>query len=217
MFNITFLVHEIQAINELFFSPMAIYIIVWDMHRTAQTKRCSSSSVCTSPCNDTGANPFSLAYESDDDNESNMFGDDSSVYDEKESFMESGLERDMDEKVLAYIDCIQNRAPGAVIIPVCSHDDEFECGTMESARRAYALRERILHHEQLHIERLQRKMEHCASRREDLKRLRRKLTSRPKFVFASASDFAPAIRVSSKCSSYPFWYFVLLFIWLTST
>jgi len=191
-----------HAINELFFSPMAIYIIVWDMHRTAQTKRNRSSSLCTHSATDIGANPFSLAYESDDEDESDILRDDASEADEKD-FMEATLDRDMDEKVLTYIDCIQNRVPGAVIIPVCSHEDEFDSSTLESARRAYTLRERILHHEQLHIEHLQRKLEQCGNRRQDLQRLRRMLTNRPKFVFASASDFAPAIRVSSKrCTGY---------------
>lgn len=121
----------------------------------------------------------------------------------EEQRADKALDQDIDEKVQYWVNCIQNRVPGAVILPVVSHEDIFD-GTQEAQRRMKRLKERLLLHERKRIEGLHKRLEVLKSQKradtEEAARLRRLLSpfSRPKLLFGDDDDICP--RVSSEYS-----------------
>ncbi len=55
------------------------------------------------------------------------------------------LERDIDEKIQFWVDCVQSSVPGSVILPVATFDDYFDSrGGIEEARRRCNIMKRRL-------------------------------------------------------------------------
>lgn len=185
--------HVYHATHELFFSPRALYVLVWDMGATnSSTLRKQDSSV-----QDKGA--FSLSIDASDDEDED---DDDFAAEEEARRAERALERDIDEKVQFWVDCIQSSAPGAAILPVASFSDFFgEEGEGEARRRCNILKNRLLRQEERRIDGLkQRLKEYEDQNRADdptASRLRKLLCSytRPKLIFGD-SDSDSLVRVS---------------------
>ena len=185
--------HVYHATHELFFSPRALYVLVWDMgatnHGTLKRKN--------SPAEERGA--FKLSYdsdeESDEEEEEEGFNSES-----EERRADRALERDIDEKVQFWIDCIQSSAPGAAILPVASFNDHFEDMEDEAKRRCIVMKNRLLKHEERRIEGIQNRLKeyHDQNRANDegAVRLQKLLCSftRPKLIFGDDDD--PVVRVS---------------------
>ena len=181
--------HVYHATHELFFSPRALYILVWDMGITnAWTHKRRSHSEFSQ-----GA--FKLSYDSSDDEEDEE--------DEEAKRADRALERDIDEKVQFWVDCIQSSAPGAAILPVASFDDYFDdeigWGKDEASRRCAVMRDRLIKHEEKRVQGLRERLEayerdHRANSEAAL-RLRKLLCPfcRPKLVFGSDGG---VVRVS---------------------
>jgi len=182
--------HVYHATHELFFSPRALYILVWDMGiNNSETHKRKRHSECSQ-----GA--FKLSYDSSDDEEDPLDNDESKQADR-------ALERDIDEKVQFWVDCIQSSAPGAAILPVASFDDYFDdvmgWGVTEAKRRCGIMRDRLLKHEEKRVQGLQERLEayergHRANSEAAL-RLRKLLCPfcRPKLIFGSDGS---VVRVS---------------------
>mmetsp|Transcript_14610 Transcript_14610/g.42034 ORF Transcript_14610/g.42034 Transcript_14610/m.42034 type:complete len:1796 (+) Transcript_14610:222-5609(+) len=181
--------HVYHATHELFFSPRALYILVWDMgitnNETHKRRRHSEFSQ--------GA--FKLSYDSSDDEEEGE--------DDEAKRADRALERDIDEKVQFWVDCIQSSAPGAAILPVASFDDYFDdeigWGKEEANRRCAVMRDRLIKHEEKRVQGLRERLEayerdHRANSEAAL-RLRKLLCPfcRPKLVFGSDGG---VVRVS---------------------
>ena len=133
--------HVYHATHELFFSPRALYVLVWDMGATNQSTLRRPGSV------DDDQGSFRLSYESSDDE------DDDFLAEEEARRADRALERDIDEKVQFWVDCIQSSVPGAAILPVASFDDYFEQGGNkdEAERRCNVMKRRLLRHEERRI------------------------------------------------------------------
>lgn len=147
---------------------------------------------------ETGA--FRLSYDSeseDDEKEGEDFLDE-----EETRRADRALERDIDEKVQFWVDCIQSSAPGAAIIPVASKDDFFssEDGEGEARRRCNILKNRLLKHEERRMEGLRKRLQAFIdqNRPDDpaARRLRNLLCSytRPRLIFGEGEDCM--VRVS---------------------
>jgi hypothetical protein len=188
--------HVYHATHELFFSNQALYVLVWDMGATnrATRKRKSMRS------DERGA--FKLSYDSSDDEEE-VDVDDVNEFSEEEEVRRAdrALERDIDEKVQFWIDCIQSSAPGAAILPVASFADYFAKygGEAEAKRRCNMLKKRLLKHEERRIQgikqRLQEYYDQNRANDQAAIRLRKLLCSytRPKLIFG---DNESVVRVS---------------------
>ena len=172
--------HVYHATHELFFSQRALYVLVWDMGATnVATKQRKQDYERTQ-----GA--FKLSYDSDD-----ASGDeDDFTSGEEARRADRALERDIDDKVQFWVDCIQSSAPGAAILPVASFDDLFqENGSQEAIRRCNILKRRLLKHEARRIQGIKDRLkEYCDQNRandEVALRLRKLLCSytRPKLIF----------------------------------
>lgn len=85
--------------------------------------------------------PFAL-IDSDDE--------DTAVSEPEARRADRALERDIDEKVQFWVDCIQSSVPGSVILPVATFDDYFdtEGGVEEARRRCNVMKRRLLQHEE---------------------------------------------------------------------
>jgi GTPase SAR1 family protein len=184
--------HVYHATHELFFSQRALYVLVWDMGATnsATMKRKNSRD------NDRGA--FKLSYDSSDDESD----DDAFTSEEEARRADRALERDIDEKVQFWVDCIQSSAPGAAILPVASFDDLFSDNSNEEAkRRCNIMKQRLLRHEERRIKGIKdRLQEYCDKNRandEGALRLRKLLCSytRPKLIFGNDEEDS-VVRVS---------------------
>lgn len=180
--------HVYHATHELFFSPHALYVVVWDMGATNHATHRRKVTV-----RDRGA--FRLAYDSSDEED-----DDDFTFEEETRRADRALERDIDEKVQFWVECIQSCAPGAAVLPVASFDDYFSADNAEEAtRRCNILKNRLMKHEERRIaglkERLdQYKAENRASD-EAAHRLRKLLCpyTRPKLMFGNDDS---VVRVS---------------------
>jgi len=207
--------HVYHATHELFFSSNALYVLVWDMGATNKSTLKRKSILLRSKSSDyynyesnTGGGDFKLTYdsESDDEDDDSTLGRDESGRtssnnvdaDEDARRAERALERDIDEKIQFWVDCIQSSAPGAAILPVASFSDYFESngndigdggGIAEAKRRCNLLKDRLLRHEQRRIEGIERRLQEYKdqNRADDpiAHRLRNLLhpSSRPKLVF----------------------------------
>lgn len=184
--------HVYHATHELFFSPRALYVLVWDMGcNNPATKRPMKKRE-----SDHGA--FSLAYDSSDD-EDDPLEDDAAIKADR------ALERDIDEKVQFWVDCIQSSAPGAAIMPVASFDDYFDdfrgANADEASRRCTIMRERLIMHEQRRIQGLKDRLNEYElgnlATSEAAIRLRKLLSpfSRPKLIFGGEGNNS-VVRIS---------------------
>ena len=187
--------HVYHATHQLFFSPRALYILVWDMGATnrATLKRKNSRA------DERGA--FKLSYDSSDEEESEQEEEDD--FESEGRRADRALDRDIDEKVQFWIDCIQSSAPGAAILPVASFNDHFidsNGGVEEAKRRCIVMKNRLLRHEERRIEGIKERLkEYQDSNRvndEGAVRLQKLLDSytRPKLIFGDDDD--PVVRVS---------------------
>lgn len=181
--------HVYHATHELFFSPHALYVVVWDMGATNQATHRRKSSA-----QDRGA--FSLNYDSSDEED-----DDDFVAEEEARRADRALERDIDEKVQFWVECVQSCAPGAAILPVASFDDYFSSDNGEEAtRRCRILKERLEKHEERRLAGIKARLEeYTAENRandEAAHRLRKLMCSytRPKIIFGGENN--SVIRVS---------------------
>jgi GTPase SAR1 family protein/Leucine-rich repeat (LRR) protein len=186
--------HVYHATHQLFFSYRALYVLVWDMGATNSATRQRKTD------HETNKGAFSLNYDSDDESEEEDNGDFSA--EEEARRADRALERDIDEKVQFWVDCIQSSAPGAAILPVASFDDYFESdGGQEANRRCNILKHRLLKHEDRRIQGIKDRLkEYCDNNRahdEGAQRLRKLLSSytRPKLIFGNDEENS-VIRVS---------------------
>lgn len=192
--------HVYHATHELFFSSRALYVLVWDMGATNdETLRRK-----VTPPNGNGNN-FSLVYESsdeEDDGEEDL--DLALAVDNEARRADRALERDIDDKVQFWVDCIQSSAPGAAILPVASFDDYFTDrlgGEGEARRRCNMLKQRLLRHEERRIQGLEQRLQEYVdqNRANDVAAIRlRKLVCqyrRPKLIFGDDEDNS-VVRVS---------------------
>ncbi|KAL3924001.1 MAG: hypothetical protein SGILL_001313 [Bacillariaceae sp.] len=189
--------HVYHATHELFFSPRALYVLVWDMGATnPATKQRRRTDDDT---NSGGA--FKLTYDSDGGSDTDS-DDDDFVSEEEARRADRALERDIDEKVQFWVDCIQSSAPGSAILPVASFNDLFEENDHhEAKRRCSILKERLLRHEARRIQgikdRLKEYVEQNRANDEAALRLRKLLGSysRPKLIFGNDGEDS-VVRVS---------------------
>jgi hypothetical protein len=188
--------HVYHATHELFFSPRALYVLVWDMGATNKdTHRRKSTSA-----EESGA--FKLSYDSSDD-EGEESEDDGNYFAAEEEAIRAdrALEHDIDAKVQFWVDCIQSSAPGAAILPVASFSDYFvnDGGEAEAKRRCSILKQRLLKHEQRRIEGIKERLKvyYDQNRANDQAavRLKKLLCSyvRPKLIFGEDES---VVRVS---------------------
>lgn len=188
--------HVYHATHELFFSSRALYVLVWDMGATNRATLKRKGSVA----DERGA--FKLTYDSSDDEEEDTAPDAAFALEEEARRADRALERDIDEKVQFWIDCIQSSAPGAAILPVASFADYFENdgGEAEARRRCSMLKQRLLKHEERRIngikERLRELTEQKRANDPAAVRLRKLLCSytRPKLIFGDGDG--AVVRVS---------------------
>lgn len=183
--------HVYHATHELFFSPRALYVLVWDMGATNPATKVRKQDF------ETQLGAFSLNYNSDDDSDD----DDDFTMEEETIRAERALKRDIDDKIQFWVDCIQSSAPGAAILPVASFDDLFASNPQEAKRRCSFLKQRLLEHEARRIqgikERLNAYVAENKANDDAALRLRKLLCSytRPKLIFGKSEDDA-IIRVS---------------------
>jgi GTPase SAR1 family protein/S1-C subfamily serine protease len=190
--------HVYHATHELFFSPRALYILVWDMGATNPATKQRIKNADNSLNDHYGA--FKLGYDSD--NGSSDSDDDDFICEEEARRADRALERDIDEKVQFWVDCIQSSVPGAAILPVASFDDLFEENDHhEAKRRCGILKKRLLKHEARRIQgikdRLKEYVEQNRANDAPALRLRKLLGSytRPKIIFGNDGEDS-VVRVS---------------------
>ena len=186
--------HVYHATHELFFSSNALYVLVWDMgaNNMATHRRSRRASMAM----DQGSSgEFKLSFDDSDDED-----EEREETEEEARRADRALERDIDEKIQFWVDCIQTSAPGAAIIPVASFSDFFE-STEEAKRRCNVLKDRLLRHEQRRIDGIERRLEEYTTqnRADDpaAHRLRDLLhpSRRPKLIFGE-DDEESVVRVS---------------------
>jgi hypothetical protein len=188
--------HVYHATHELFFSPRALYVLVWDMGATNKDTMKRKSTTAE----ERGA--FKLSYDSSDDEDEDSEDDGNYFAAEEEAIRaDRALEHDIDAKVQFWVDCIQSSAPGAAILPVASFSDYFvnDGGEAEAIRRCEVLKQRLLKHEQRRIEGIKQRLKvyHDQNRANDQAAVRlRKLLCpyvRPKLIFGEDES---VVRVS---------------------
>jgi GTPase SAR1 family protein len=185
--------HVYHATHELFFSQRALYVLVWDMGAT------NSATLKRKNTRDNERGAFKLSYDSSDEEDEE---DDDFVSEEEARRADRALERDIDEKVQFWVDCIQSSVPGAAILPVASFDDLFSDNNNEEAkRRCNIMKQRLLKHEERRIKGIKDRLkEYETDNRandEGALRLRKLLCSytRPKLIFSSNEEDT-VVRVS---------------------
>lgn len=189
--------HVYHATHELFFSSRALYVLVWDMGATNRETHRRKPSVAE----ETGA--FKLTYDSSDDEEEEEDVEGAFAAEEEARRADRALERDIDEKVQFWVDCIQSSAPGAAILPVASFSDYFDRdgGETEAKRRCNMLKQRLLKHEERRIRGIKERLRELAERKRAddpaAARLRKLLCpyTRPKLIFGD-DDENSVVRVS---------------------
>jgi GTPase SAR1 family protein len=191
--------HVYHATHELFFSSRALYVLVWDMGATNRETMRRHTSVA-----ETGA--FRLTYDSSDDEEEEEQEDQNGAFtaEEESRRADRALERDIDEKVQFWVDCIQSSAPGSAILPVASFSDYFENdgGDAEARRRCNLMQQRLLMHEKRRQNGIRQRLQelHDQNRADDptAARLRKLLCDyqRPKLIFGDGDGDDSVVRVS---------------------
>jgi len=185
-----------HATHELFFSPRALYVLVWDMGAKNPATKQKVRNIEESVTDQLGA--FKLGYDSDASESDN----DNFLCEEEARRADRALERDIDEKVQFWVDCIQSSVPGAAILPVATFDDLFRKDDhCEAKRRCDILKKRLLKHEARRIQgikdRLKEYVEQNRANDAPALRLRKLLGSytRPKIIFGNDGDDS-VVRVS---------------------
>ena len=185
--------HVYHATHELFFSQRALYVLVWDMGAT------NSATLRRKNSREYEQGAFKLSYDSSDEESEE---DDDFAWEEEARRADRALDRDIDEKVQFWVDCIQSSAPGAAILPVASFDDIFTADSHEEAiRRCNIMKHRLLKHEERRIKGIKDRLKaYCDQNRandEGALRLRKLLCSytRPKLIFGS-NEADSVVRVS---------------------
>jgi GTPase SAR1 family protein len=193
--------HVYHATHKLFFSPRALYVLVWDMGATNHATTRRKSVLHKNP------RPFSLLFDLSDD-ESSADEKMEHALEEEARRADRELERDIDEKVQFWVDCIQSTAPGAAILPVASFADYFakSGGEAEAKRRCNFLKQRLLHHQELRIkgirQRLQEYYDQNRPNDQSAIQLRKLLCdySQPKLIFGEEDS---VVRVSgTQCTGF---------------
>ena len=185
--------HVYHATHELFFSPRALYVLVWDMGAKNEATKQRARDIENSRSDRLGA--FGLGYDSD----ASESDDDDFLAEEEERRADLALERDIDEKVQFWVDCIQSSVPGAAILPVATMNDLMR--EDEAKRRCNMLKERLLKHEARRIQgitdRLKEYAEQNRANDPPALRLRKLLGSytRPKIIFGNDGEDS-VVRVS---------------------
>jgi GTPase SAR1 family protein len=189
--------HVYHATHELFFSPRALYVLVWDMGASNSATKQRRG---TQEDDDNSGGAFRLTYDSDGSDSDDE--DDDFVSEEEARRADRALERDIDEKVQFWVDCIQSSAPGSAILPVATFNDMFEENNHhEAKRRCDMLKQRLLRHEARRIQgikdRLKEYVEDNRANDEAALRLRKLLGSysRPKLIFGNDGEDS-VVRVS---------------------
>jgi len=194
--------HVYHATHELFFSPRALYVLVWDMGATNQDTHRLRRKAAIGINADTETGAFKLTYDSSD--EEDDAADEPDFAEEEEARRaDRALERDIDEKVQFWVDCIQSSVPGAAILPVASFSDYFEDdgGEAEAKRRCNMLKQRLLKHEERRLNGIKERLQELTDqkRANDIAAVRlRKLLctyTRPKLIFGDGEDDS-VVRVS---------------------
>lgn len=188
--------HVYHATHELFFSPRALYVLVWDMGAKNPATKQRARNIDGSMADQGGA--FELGYDSDASESDN----DEFLSEEEARRADRALERDIDEKVQFWVDCIQSSVPGAAILPVATCDDLFpEDDHYEAKRRCDILKKRLLKHEARRIQGIKDRFKDYVeqNRANDAPALRlRKLLgsyTRPKIIFGNDGEDS-VVRVS---------------------
>jgi len=180
-----------QAAQELFFSPRALYVLVWDMG--LQNPDTFISKAATISDNEEDEESLSLDNFDDyyDDSDSIHCDSYEQLYDEEESL--KALHKEIDENVQFWVNCIQRNAPGSIILPIGNiQGDIAEFDDDEIQRRCTIMRERLLFNEDQRIQKMIRQLSHETSfvslqkeKRDQF--LRSFCVQQPKLVF---SEFA---------------------------
>jgi hypothetical protein len=172
-----------KATHEIFFSPRALYVLVWDMGANNQLAERPAKND-----DEYNAGPFAQIYSGDLIEQADL-----------------ALERDIDEKVQFWIDCIQSSVPGSVILPVATFDDYFDSrgGIEEARRRCNKMKRRLEKHEERRKNGIKERLENLRNTgRANTEVARRLMTlladaARPKFIFGGDDELDCVIRVSS--------------------
>jgi Leucine-rich repeat (LRR) protein/GTPase SAR1 family protein len=167
-----------HATHELYYSSQAFYVLCWDMGHINQELMLPLGSETASPlAGSTASNAASFDMDSDSDSSSEE--DEFALVSDAATDEELRLKReedlinlrkdsiakvkdDVDKKVQFWIDCIQASAPGAVILPIATHDDSFDRlndDGKEARRRCNIMKERILEVEKSRVDELKKKLD----------------------------------------------------------
>jgi len=169
--------HVYHHTHELFFSPRALYVLVWDMGANNPATKQRVRNIKDNTAGEQGT--FGLCCD---------FDDESDIFKEEAQRADKALERDIDEKVQFWVDCIQSNVPGAAILPVATFDDLFEENNhCEAKRRCNILKRRLEEHEKRRIHGIKDRLQDYVdqNRADDAvaMRLQKLLGSRPKIIF----------------------------------
>jgi len=141
--------------------------------------------------------PVEKVVNEDGDHEYDLSSDEESIESNHDKAIVY-LERDIDDKVQFWINCIQNCAPGAAILVVATHDDLLE--EYEARRRCKVMKERVLQFEERRIKGLEARqkelIENKSAHSNIAHRIEERLSSRPKILFGESDD--GVVRVSGK-------------------
>ena len=181
-----------HATHSIFFSPSALYVLMWDMGWDNKATR-----KVVEPSDEREDGSFQwLDSDDEDEDEKNR---------RAQQIADKALDDDIDAKVGYWIDCIRATVPGAAILPVATHDDKFDDigGPEEAKRRCRRMKERILRNEHRRVESLRKRLtklenDHRANAPAAI-RIRGLLSQYrlPKIVFDDDDDsHDPVIRVS---------------------
>jgi hypothetical protein len=115
------------------------------------------------------------------------------------------LERDIDEKIQFWVDCVQSSVPGSVILPVATFDDYFDSrgGIEEARRRCNIMKRRLEKHEKRRKNGIKERLDNLRNTGRANTEVARRLmtlltaTARPKFIFGGDDELDCVIRVSS--------------------
>lgn len=140
--------HSYHSTHSIFFSPSALYILVWNMGV------------------DNKAIEKVVEPDDDDEGEFQWIDSDEEVENEQnrrnEQVAEKALDDDIDDKVQYWIDCIRSSVPGAAILFVASHADCFDDdnlgGIAEARRRCRRMKDRILRREERRVQSLRKRL-----------------------------------------------------------
>ena len=137
-----------HATHSIFFSPSALYVLVWDMG-----------------CENTAIQKV-VEPDEDETGEFQWIDSDEEVENEQnrrnEQVAEKALDDDIDSKVQYWIDCVRSSVPGAAILFVASHADRFDDnhlgGIAEARRRCQRMKDRILRREERRVQSLRKRL-----------------------------------------------------------